>query len=140
MGHSSFARFIEENKATQPMTVRQYFDQEKIPLCFDHYYRHPRNYNRRAIYSVDEPSATIRGVNRPVATNYPGHPSDAVPLSKKIGPLTTLQRSYIQTFPEEFVFVGNKTEQEQQIGNAVPVRLAEYVAKQLKKLIASDSQ
>ena len=30
--------------------------------------------------------------------------------------------------PESFIFEGNKTAVEQAIGNAVPVKLAEYVA------------
>ena len=34
---------------------------------------------------------------------------------------------YIQTFPPEFVFVGAKTDIEQAIGNAVPVKMAEYI-------------
>lgn len=43
--------------------------------------------------------------------------------------MTSKERSYIQTFPESFVFEGKKTDVEQAIGNAVPVKLAEYVAK-----------
>ncbi|MER0492810.1 DNA cytosine methyltransferase, partial [Morganella morganii] len=33
-------------------------------LGSEYYYRHPRNYNRRAIFSIDEPAPTVRGVNR----------------------------------------------------------------------------
>ena len=33
----------------------------------------------------------------------------------------------IQTFPKDFKFLGNKTDMEQMIGNAVPVNLARYV-------------
>ena len=35
----------------------------------------------------------------------------------------------IQTFPPDFKWVGTKTAIEQMIGNAVPVNLAQYVAK-----------
>ena len=42
---------------------------------------------------------------------------------------------YIQTFPRSFKFVGTKTEQEQMIGNAVPVKLAEYVARSIVKYL-----
>ena len=42
---------------------------------------------------------------------------------------------YIQTFPRSFKFVGTKTEQEQMIGNAVPVKLAEYVARSIAKYL-----
>ncbi|TAG23813.1 MAG: hypothetical protein EAZ32_00020 [Cytophagia bacterium] len=34
-----------------------------------------------------------------------------------------------QTFPKNFIFNGNKTDLEQVIGNAVPVKLGEFVAK-----------
>ena len=34
----------------------------------------------------------------------------------------------MQTFPKDFVFEENKTNTNQMIGNAVPVKLAEYVA------------
>lgn len=33
----------------------------------------------------------------------------------------------IQTFPKDFKFLGNKTDMEQMIGNAVPVNLARYI-------------
>lgn len=118
--------FLEHNLSTKPLTVKEYFGDD---IDFEYYYRHPRNYSRRAIYSVHEPSPTIRGVNRPVPPNYPGHPGDATPIFKGLRPLTTIERSYIQTFPKSFKFEGSKTELEQMIGNAVPVKLAEYVAK-----------
>ena len=82
----------------------------------------------------------MRGVNRPVPKGYPGHPNDACPISNKIRALTTLERSLIQTFPATFKWCGNKTEMEQMIGNAVPVKLAEYVACALKKYISSEAQ
>ena len=42
--------------------------------------------------------------------------------------MTTKERSYIQSFPESFEFVGTTSSVEQAIGNAVPVKMAEYVA------------
>ena len=42
------------------------------------------------------------------------------------------KRSYLQTFPKGFKFNGTKTDLEQMIGNAVPVKLGEYVANQIK--------
>jgi len=41
----------------------------------------------------------------------------------------------IQTFPDEWTFAGSWTESMRQLGNAVPVRLAEVVAKDLKRTI-----
>ena len=120
--------YLEARLARKPMTIRDYL---KDSLGIEYYYRHPRSYKRRAIFSVDEPSPTVRGVNRPIPIGYKGHPGDPVMDFRKIRPLTTKERSYIQTFPHSFKFEGSKSDLEQVIGNAVPVKLAEYVAKSL---------
>lgn len=116
--------------AEKPMTVRDYLGDS---LHTDYYYMHPRSYNRRAVFSIDEPSATIRGVNRPIPSNYQKHPGDVASISDGVRSLTSKERSYIQTFPDSFAWVGTKSEIEQAIGNAVPVKLAEYVAKTIKQ-------
>ena len=121
--------YLENGLASQPLTIRAALE-EKIGVEF--YYRHPRSYKRRAVFSIDEPSPTIRGVNRPIPKGYPGHAGDATPISSDLRPLTTKERSLIQTFPEQFQFVGTKADIEQLIGNAVPVKLAEYVAKAIQ--------
>jgi DNA (cytosine-5)-methyltransferase 1 len=123
---------LMSNLSLTEMTVRDYFGDN---LNFEFYYRHPRNYSRRGIFSIDEPAATIRGVNRPVPQGYPGHRNDACELNDSLRPLTTHERARIQTFPEDYKFYGTKTEIEQIIGNAVPVKLAQYVAHNLYKHI-----
>jgi DNA (cytosine-5)-methyltransferase 1 len=50
--------------------------------------------------------------------------------------MTTSERALVQTFPGDYKWVGNKTEMEQLIGNAVPVKLAEFVAEALKRHVA----
>lgn len=50
-------------------------------------------------------------------------------------PITHREAALIQTFPENFVFRGSKIEVARQIGNAVPPRLAEAVARKLKELL-----
>ena len=117
--------YIEKNISEKQMTVRDYFGKN---IDTNYYYRHPRNYSRRAVYSIDEASPTIRGVNRPIPKGYPGHLGDPVTVSEGVRPLTTLERSQIQTFPKDFVWAGSKTDIEQMIGNAVPVNLAKFVA------------
>lgn len=124
--HNQLNNIYSKNMTAEPMTIRDYLGDS---LGLDYYYRHPRNYSRRGVFSIDEPSPTIRGVNRPVPKGYNKHSGDpeGVDLSN-VRPLTTIERSYIQTFPETFVFSGAKTNLEQMIGNAVPVKLAEFVA------------
>ncbi|MCL2557489.1 MAG: DNA cytosine methyltransferase [Treponema sp.] len=117
--------YIEKNISPKQMTVRDYFGDR---IDTDYYYRHPRNYSRRAIYSIDEASPTIRGMNRPIPKGYPGHSGDATTDACQVRPLTTLERSQIQTFPDNFIWEGSKTDIEQMVGNAVPVNLAKFVA------------
>ncbi len=117
--------YMERNLAKKPMTVR---DKYGDTFGVEYYYRHPRSYARRGIFSIDEPSPTIRGVNRPIPKGYPGNHLDACPLNDSVRPLTTMERALIQTFPADWIWTGNKTDNEQMIGNAVPVKLAEYIA------------
>jgi DNA (cytosine-5)-methyltransferase 1 len=126
---------LDADLSENPMTLRDYFGGS---LGVEHYYRHPRSYARRGVFSIDEPSPTIRGVNRPIPAGYPGHVGDSSPINSGVRPLTMKERSMIQTFPEDYILRGNKTEIEQIIGNAVPVKLAEYVAKHLHGYINKD--
>ena len=98
---------------------------------FENYYRHPRNYGRRGVFSLDEPSPTIRGVNRPIPANYKGHPIDTEKDLRKVRPLTFEERALIQGFGKDFQFIGSKTNIEQAIGNAVPVGLAQIISSAL---------
>ncbi len=119
--------YLEKGLSDHQMTIREYLGNE---LGIDYYFRIPRSYTRRAIFSIDEPSVTIRGVDRPIPPNYKLHPNDAADLSQARC-LTPKERSRIQTFPESFKFFGSKTDINQMVGNAVPVNLATYVARAL---------
>lgn len=125
--------FIIKNLSKSSMTVRQYLGDE---LNLQYYYRHPRSYARRGVFSIDEPSPTIRGVNRPMPVGYKLHKNDPVNSLKGIRNLTTYERSRIQTFPKTFKFFGTKTDQEQMIGNAVPVNLGLFIGKTILDYIA----
>ncbi|MCF0235023.1 MAG: DNA cytosine methyltransferase [Thermoguttaceae bacterium] len=117
----------------KPTTIRDYYGDS---WGIEFYYRHPRTYSRRGIYSIDEPAPTMRGVNRQLPPGYVGHPGDACPVSAGVRALTTAERAAIQTFPADFRWVGGKTEVEQMIGNAVPVALAKYVAETVRLALA----
>lgn len=109
------------------MTIREYMGEQ---LDTENYYRHARSYARRGVFSIDEPSPTVRGVNRPIPPGYVSHAGDSTAQLENVRPLTSLERSYIQTFPRTFNWNGlNKTTLEQIIGNAVPVNLARYVGR-----------
>lgn len=121
---------LSNSLADKELTVADYFG-DKLPIKY--YYRHPRSYARRGIFSVNEPSPTIRGVNRPMPAGYKLHQNDPVENKDGIRPLTTKERSEIQTFPEDFRFIGTKTNIEQMIGNAVPVNLARFVGAAIRE-------
>lgn len=127
--------YIKQQLAKKEMTVKDYFGDK---IDFEFYYRHPRSYARRGVFSVNEPSPTIRGVNRPIPAGYPIHHNDPVSSLEGIRPLTTKERSMIQTFPESFNFIGSKSEIEQMIGNAVPVNLGTFVATAIRNYIEGE--
>lgn len=129
---------LSTNQSVFPLTVREYFAQKNYNLSTEYYYRHPRSYKRRGIFSVDEPSPTIRGVNRPKPNNYKKHNGDLV-SPDEVRNLTTLERSLIQTFPPNFIWDGASASTEKMIGNAVPVKLANYVATCLMSFINGDT-
>jgi len=129
--------YFEKNQAKKPMTLFDYFGHS---LGIEYYYRHPRSYARRAVFSIYEPSPTIRGVNRPIPKGYSKHEGDVVDITEDLRPLTTKERSLIQTFPDDFIFNGTKTDTEQLIGNAVPVKLGEFVANCIKEYIKDKEQ
>ncbi len=126
-----FDQYLRDVEASKPMTMKQYLGSE---IAIENYYRHPRNYNRRAVFSVEEPSPTIRGVNRPVPPNYVRHRLDTAD-PREVRPLTSTERSRVQTFPASWSWNDRdgakrtKGDVELMIGNAVPVRLATAIGK-----------
>lgn len=118
-------------------TLRDYFGNS---LGFEFYYRHPRTYARRGVFGLDEPSPTVRGVNRPIPKGYKPHKNDPTKDFSNVKVLSSKERALIQTFPSSFVFQGKKTEIEQLIGNAVPPKLAQYVGKTLLMFMKSEKK
>lgn len=127
--------FLEEelkrNLTQKPMSIYDYLGDS---LGIKYYFRVPTNYNRRGVFSIYEPSMTIRTVDRPIPKGYKGHPNDPVPV-EEVRALTPKERSYIQTFPDSFQFTGGKSDVNTMVGNAVPVNLAKYVGEALMRYI-----
>lgn len=72
--------------------------------------------------SYDEPSKAITG----------GTLRDFIhPTEDR--PLTIRECARLQTFPDDFLFIGTQREKIQMIGNAVPVQLAQHIGESLKE-------
>lgn len=93
-------------------------------------HRHLDTYGRMA---WDQPSPTITARFDSFSRGRFGHPV----LDRTI---TLREGARLQTFPDDFEFLGTKVEVAKQIGNAVPPVLAERIAQQVKKCLNSSNK
>ena len=72
--------------------------------------------------------------NKPSLTMVPGH--NAFPIHPWLDrSLTVREAARIQTFPDDYIFQGNRQKQCMQVGNAVPVELARAWAIKAKEVL-----
>jgi len=74
--------------------------------------------------------------NRPAPTIDTGHRHH---FHYKYNRVPTVREcARIQSFPDDFIFLGNKTQQFRQVGNAVPPLMAKRIAEQVKLLLEGE--
>ena len=127
-GESSSVRNHEAMNHTKSMLKKMSFigdgkGREEIPIKLRPTSGDVRKYIR---YDSSKPSICITGDMRKVF-HYSQNRA-----------LTVRELARLQTFPDNFEFLGPKISQQQQVGNAVPPALSEKIAKTIKKMINDD--
>ncbi len=85
--------------------------------------------NRYTVQEFDKPGKTV------VAHLYKDGNLFIHPDSEQSRTFTVREAARIQSFPDDFVFEGSRTEQYKQVGNAVPPLMAQAFAKVIKKTL-----
>lgn len=93
-------------------------------------HRHVEVYGRLA---WDQPSGTITARFDSFTRGRFGHPEDDRSLTIREG-------ARLQTFPDDFVFIGNREECAKQVGNAVPPILAEALGRAIVRCLRSQAR
>lgn len=129
---------LTERPATQPWyTVRDALiglpkpDHRHVRSGFANHLHQPgaRSYPGHTGSHEDEPAKTLKaGVHGvPGGENMIRHAADG-----SVRYFTVRESARLQTFPDDYVFSGCWSEAMRQLGNAVPVKLAEIVARSVK--------
>lgn len=126
-GHTDeFLQLLDQAK--RPIkSIREYSQETDLGLNGkQHIYRHPMNYNRRGVFSIDELYPTVRGCIRKMPPNYTFHEADTCKERNDIATPTCELMARIQTFPALFKFLNKNNALI--IGNAVPPKFSQVLA------------
>lgn len=98
---------------------------------FHNHFHNPgaRSYPGHTGSFIDEPAKTLKAGDHGV----PGGENTIVFNSGRVRYMTVRESARLQTFPDDFVFHGAWTEAMRQLGNAVPVKLGETVARAIRQ-------
>ena len=90
-----------------------------------------RSYPGHTGSPLDEPAKTLKaGVH-----GVPGGENMMLKPTGEVRYFTVRESARLQTFPDDYVFHGSWTETMRQLGNAVPVRLAEIVGRDVERAL-----
>jgi DNA (cytosine-5)-methyltransferase 1 len=91
-----------------------------------------RQYKGHTGSPFDEPAKTLKAGDHGV----PGGENMLTRVDGTVRYFTVREAARLQTFPDDYIFRGAWTEAMRQLGNAVPVRLAETVARSVAETLA----
>jgi DNA (cytosine-5)-methyltransferase 1 len=77
---------------------------------------------------LDEPAKTLKAGDHGV----PGGENTLAYSDGSVRYFTVRESARLQTFPDDYIFHGSWSESMRQLGNAVPVRLGQLVAEDIK--------
>lgn len=83
---------------------------------------------------LDEPAKTLKAGDHGV----PGGENMLLRPDGSVRYFTVRESARLQTFPDDYIFSGSWTENMRQLGNAVPVKLAEVIAASIKQHLYSE--
>jgi DNA (cytosine-5)-methyltransferase 1 len=92
-----------------------------------------RSYPGHTGSPFDEPAKTLKAGDHGV----PGGENMLARVDGSVRYFTAREAARLQTFPDDYIFRGAWTEAMRQLGNAVPVRLAEAVARSVARTLAA---
>jgi len=88
-----------------------------------------RSYKGHSGSLIDEPAKTLKAGSHGV----PGGENSLIISGRKIRYFSVRECARFQSFPDEYIFVGSWASMMRQIGNAVPVRLAEVITGAIRR-------
>ncbi|RYZ65143.1 MAG: DNA (cytosine-5-)-methyltransferase, partial [Proteobacteria bacterium] len=85
--------------------------------------------------SLDRPAKALKAG----AHGVPGGENMILFPDESVRYLTIRESARVQTFPDDYIFLGSWTEAMRQLGNAVPVKLAEIVGRSVARALSGHS-
>ncbi len=119
--------------------IRDLPDPEKFPNngISDHRFNPgARTYAGHTGSPLDEPAKTLKAGDHGV----PGGENMLARVDGSVRYFTVREAARLQTFPDDYVFRGVWSEAMRQLGNAVPVRLAEVVARSVSDTLSASGR